>query len=233
MKRKSITLTICILAVLALASIGFASWIISNPEESGYAEGSIFVDNVTSQVYDVDATLSVTEIQYGVPTDYSPKATDWLTNNSGKYDSLETILTVVITPETGADVNTTLNAASLSVSLTGVKGGTEYTTEQLNNLFKDAGLTEPVLQIKNTSTEPEAPEWIAFDGTIDYENLVVNSTTGTCQIKITFSWGANGNPYTHYNGAGHSYAQDREEAEDFLAGVYEALYLLSYKVTIK
>ena len=135
MKRKSITLTICILAVLALASIGFASWIISNPEESGYAEGSIFVDNVTSQVYDVDATLSVTEIQYGVPTDYSPKATDWLTNNSGKYDSLETILTVVITPEEGADLNATLSSAALGVSLTGVKGGTEYTTEQLNNLF--------------------------------------------------------------------------------------------------
>lgn len=233
MKRKSITLTICILAVLALASIGFASWIISNPEASGYDDGTIWVDNVTSQVYGVTATLSNDTIQYGVPTDYSPKATDWLTNNSGKSDVLETILTVVITPETGADVNATLNAASLGVTLTGSKGGTEYTTEQLNTLFTNAGLGAPVLQIKNTSTEPEAPEWIAFDGTIDYENLVVDSTTGTCQIKIIFSWGANGNPYTYYNGEGHSYSTDRAAAEAFLANVYSALYGLSYKLTIK
>lgn len=230
MKRKSITLTICILAVLALASIGFASWIISNPEASGHDDGTIWVDDVTSQVYDVDATLSVTEIQYGVPTGYLPKATDWLTNNSGKYDSLETILTVVITPEEGADLNATLSSAALGVTLTGVKGGTEYTTEQLNDLFIDAGLAAPVMTIKS------GEDWVEFsDGTINYSDLVVDASagTGTCQIKITFSWGANGNPYTYYNGVGHSYAQDREEAEDFLEGVYAALYQLSYKVTIK
>lgn len=230
MKRKSITLTICILAVLALASIGFASWIISNPEESGYADGSIFVDNVTSQVYDVDATLSVTEIQYGVPKGYLPKTTDWLTNNSGKYDSLETILTVTITPEEGADLNATLSSVALGVTLTGVKGGTEYNTEELNDLFIDAGLPAPVMTIKS------GEKWVEFsDGTINYSDLVVDASAGTgkCEIKITFSWGANGNPYTYYNGTGHSYAQDREEAEDFLVGVYEALYQLSYKVTIK
>ena len=230
MKRKSITLTICILAVLALASIGFASWIISNPEASGHDDGTIWVDDVTSQVYDVAATLSVTEIQYGVPTGYLPKATDWLTNNSGKYDSLETILTVVITPEEGADLNATLSSAALGVTLTGVKGSTEYTTEQLNQLFRDAGLTDPVMTIKS------GEDWVEFsDGTINYSDLVVDTSegTGTCQIKITFSWGANGNPYTYYNGEGHSYAQDREEAEDFLEGVYAALYGLSYKVTIK
>ena len=227
MKRRSITLAICILAVLALASIGFASWIISNPEESGFAEGSIFVDNVTSQVYDVKATLSVTEIQYGVPTGYSPKPTDWLTNNSGKYDSLETILKVVITPEDGADVDATLKAAALGVTLTGVKSGTEYDTAGLNKLFTDAGLPAPVMTIKS------GEEWVAFDGTINYTDLVVDATSGTAQIKITFSWGTNGNPYTYYNGTGHSYAQDREKAEEFLGKVYEALYKLSYKVTIK
>lgn len=227
MKRRSITLAICILAVLALASIGFASWIISNPEASGYDEGSIWVDDVTSQVYDVTATLSNETIQYGVPIGYSPKPTDWLTNNSGKFDSLETILTVVIKPEAGADVDATLNAAALGVTLTGVKGGTEYDTTELNNLFTDAGLPAPVMTIKS------GEEWVEFDGTINYTDLVVDATSGTAQIKITFSWGANGNPYTYYNGTGHSYAQDREEAEEFLAAVYAALYELSYKVTIK
>ncbi len=229
MKRKSITMLICIFAVLAFASIGFASWIISNPEASSYDDGTIWVDDVTSQVYNVNATLSNETIQYGVPQGYSPKATDWLTNNSGKYDLLETVLTVVITPEDAANVDATLKAASLGVTLTGVKSGTDYDTEKLNKLFTDAGLTAPVLSIKN----PNADEWTSFDGTIDYENLLVNSTSGTAQIKITFSWGTNGNPYTYYNGEGHSYAQDRTEAEAFLAKVYAALYGLTYKVTIK
>ena len=227
MKRRSITLAICILAVLALASIGFASWIISNPEASGHDEGSILVDDVTSQVYEVTAALSNETIQYGVPTGYSPKPTDWLTNNSGKFDSLETILTVVIKPEDGADVNATLNAAALGVTLTGVKSGTEYDTAGLNKLFTDAGLPAPVMTIKSGA------EWVAFDGTINYTDLVVDATSGTAQIKITFSWGTNGNPYTYYNGTGHSYAQDREKAEEFLGKVYAALYELSYKVTIK
>lgn len=230
MKRKSITLTICILAVLALASIGFASWIISNPEANDYDDGTIWVDNVASQVYTVDASLSVKEIQFGVPSGYAPEATDWLTNNSGKTDSLETVLTVVITPEAGAIVEDTLKAASLGVTLNGVKDGSTLTYDQLSQKFVDAGLAKPTMSIKDPTTDL----WVDFtDGKIDFADLKVGATSGTCEIKITFGWGTNGNPYTYYNGAGHSYETDRTEAETFLNGVYEALNGLSYKITIK
>lgn len=232
MKRKSITLTICILAVLALASIGFASWIISNPNSGDVADGTIWVDDVESQVFDVETTLSVTSIQFGVPTDYQAKATDWLTNDSGKTESLETVLTVVIKPETGANLNDTLNAASLGVTLSGIAGSDELTFEELSQRFTNAGLAAPVITIKN----PSNSEWVAFtDGKIDFADLDVDETagTGTCEIKVTFGWGTNGNPYTYYNGVGRSYDTHREEAETFLNGVYNALNGLSYKITIK
>ena len=46
MKRKTLTLTLSILACLALIGVGFASWIIS-ANTSTKAEGSFIVDTVT------------------------------------------------------------------------------------------------------------------------------------------------------------------------------------------
>lgn len=230
MKRKSITLTICILAVLALASIGFASWIISNPEASGHDEGTVWVDDVTSEVYNVNATLSNKSIVFGTPDGYVAQPTDWLTNsNTDKTDSLETILTVVITPEDTTNVNATLNSASLAVTLSGEKtvdgSPVAIAPAELTTLFTDAGLAAPVMTIKS------GEEWVAFDGTIDKDDMVIDSTSGTAQIKITFSWGSNGNPYTYYNVK--AFEDYRTQAETFLKGVYTALNGLSYKVTIK
>lgn len=46
MKRKTLTLTLSILACLALIGVGFASWIISAGATKN-AEGSFIVDTVT------------------------------------------------------------------------------------------------------------------------------------------------------------------------------------------
>lgn len=46
MKRKTLTLTLSILACLALIGVGFASWIIS-ADTSTNAKGSFIVDTVT------------------------------------------------------------------------------------------------------------------------------------------------------------------------------------------
>ena len=46
MKRKTLTLTLSILACLALIGVGFASWIIS-ADTSTTAQGSFIVDTVT------------------------------------------------------------------------------------------------------------------------------------------------------------------------------------------
>lgn len=233
MKRKSITLTICILAVLALASIGFASWIISNPEASGHDEGTVWVDDVTSEVYNVNATLSNKSIIFGTPDGYVAQPNDWLTNsNTDKTDSLETILTVVITPEDTTNVTATLNSASLAVTLSGEKtvdgSPVAIAPADLTTLFTDAGLGSPTLEVLKPGT---VDQWLAFDGTIDKDDMVIDTTSGTCKIRITFSWGSNGNPYTYYNAK--AFNDYRTQAETFLKGVYTALNGLSYKVTIK
>ena len=54
MKRKTLTLTLSILACLALIGVGFASWIIS-ADAIKEAEGNIIVDTVTDKSYVISA----------------------------------------------------------------------------------------------------------------------------------------------------------------------------------
>ena len=73
MKRKSLTLTICILTILSLASIGFASWIIINPTPIEPTVGEIAVDDVTSEVFTIETAWDTTsngKINYGKPVGY-------------------------------------------------------------------------------------------------------------------------------------------------------------------
>lgn len=225
MKRKSLTLIICLLAVFALASIGFASWIITNPDESTEEEGTITVDDVESEVFEIGASWSTEhQIKFGVPSDYSAQSTDWLTNDSGNVDFLEAILVVTITAEDDENLESALTKSPIAVTLSGKKAGTDISTDALNELFTNANLPAPVLQVKDLTSG----EFVAFDGTIDYADLNADSK---CEIKVVFSWGTNGNPYTYYNAL--SFAEKRAEAETFLKGVYTALNGLSYKITIK
>ena len=48
MKRKTMTLVLCLLAALALVSVGFASWVIS-ADAQGNKEGQIIVDAVVEK----------------------------------------------------------------------------------------------------------------------------------------------------------------------------------------
>lgn len=225
MKRKSLTLMICLLAAFALASIGFASWIITNPDASTEEEGTITVDDVESEVFEIGAEWSTdNKIKFGVPSGYSAKTTDWLTNDSGNVDFLEAILVVKITAEDSENLESALTKAPITVTLSGKKSDEDISTDNLNSLFTNANLPAPVLQVKDLATG----EFVAFDGTIDYADLNAESK---CEIKVVFSWGTNGNPYTYYNAK--AFKDYHTEAETFLKGVYTALNGLSYKITIK
>lgn len=83
MKRKTLTLTLSILACLALIGVGFASWVIS-AGKTETVTGNIVVDDVS------DKRISLTyewvggnsSIIYGWDEKYTPKGTDWLKNNT-------------------------------------------------------------------------------------------------------------------------------------------------------
>lgn len=227
MKRRSLTLTICILAVLALASIGFASWIITNPNVGDYEDGTIVVDDVVSEEFIIEATWATegdNTIKFGVPSDYDAQPSDWLTNNSDNIENLEAELIIAVTATDGNQLESALTKSPLAVTLTGLLGDTELSNEDLNQKFTDAGLATPVILVKNSEGK-----YVKFDGKIDYADL---NSSNQCELKIVFSWGTNGNPYTYYNDLEYN-KENRDAAETFLKGVYTALNGLSYKITIK
>ena len=153
MKRKSLTLMICLLAAFALASIGFASWIITNPNASTEEDGTITVDDVESEVFEIGAAWSTdNKIKFGVPSGYSAKTTDWLTNDSGNVDFLEAILVVTITAEDSENLESALTKAPITVTLSGKKSDEDISTDNLNLLFTNANLAAPVLQVKDVAT---------------------------------------------------------------------------------
>lgn len=123
MKRKTLTLTLSILACLALIGVGFASWIIS-AEKTETVTGNIVVDDVSdkriSLTYEwVDGNSSII---YGWDENYTANAKDWLKNNTeGKKADLDLTLKITV-----KDVNENLYDPE-SISAT-IEADAAYTT---------------------------------------------------------------------------------------------------------
>lgn len=129
MKRKTLTLTLSILACLALIGVGFASWIIS-ADTSTTAQGSFIVDTVSDKSYTVtgDWKDKKSEIIFSAPT--GDTTSGWLTNDSAKKENLTVTyqLTVkygVNTPATGIKdkIITTVSAPADPNYTAAVNGG--------------------------------------------------------------------------------------------------------------
>lgn len=92
MKRKTLTLAICFLALIAIVSVGFASWIITRPVVDQNQEGSITAETVNDVSYQFNVKAndgSSNVIHFGSP-DGSPQkgGQTWLSNNGEKPENL-------------------------------------------------------------------------------------------------------------------------------------------------
>lgn len=66
MKRRSLTLVVCLLATLSLASVGFAAWVIS-AGDTEQMTGSFLVEDVTDERYEI-RNLSVDGVNWNHAT---------------------------------------------------------------------------------------------------------------------------------------------------------------------
>lgn len=181
MKRKTLTLTLSILACLALIGVGFASWIIS-ANTSTTAQGSFIVDTVTDNRLEATGRwITITKdsgenevvtsddnsakVSFGAPATMD-KTDAWLTND--KKGTTEK-LTVVY---------------ELTVK---TKGG-----EFVSNLSGDE-ITGTV----NCSDETYDPKYVALPTL-----TVTNKGNGIYYLQLDFDWGTDfggKNPYVYYN----------------------------------
>lgn len=207
MKRKTLTLTLSILACLALIGVGFASWIIS-ANTSTNAKGNIIVDTVTDKSYVISAASwkdGNSKISFGAPKEMN--VTDaWLTNNS--TDKTENLTVTYQLTVTYADTTpaTGLVDSNKIVATFGAPNDPKY-----NKAISDGLII--------------APE----------STIITETSDGVYEITVTYKWGkhfANSadategvNPYTYYNGNGR-------QANDII-GETSTTYMQDAKTSLK
>lgn len=214
MKRKTLTLTLSILACLALIGVGFASWIIS-ANATKEAEGSFIVDTVNDKTYKVEGAWlnSQSKITFGAPTTMDAED-PWLTNNSeGKTENLTVTYQLTVTYGDGTKATGIANKITAAVTAPADKN---YT----------AAANGKLIIAPTNATVVEAPEG-----------------NGKYNITVTYQWGEHFgkvNPYTYYNlknatdklnGSETTYMQDAKTSLDTLSKI-EASVVFTLNITV-
>lgn len=182
MKRKTLTLTLSILACLALIGVGFASWIIS-AGTSATDEGSFIVDTVTdNRLVATGRWITITKdsgenevvtsddnskkVSFGAPAKME-NTEAWLTNNSKDIVEKLTVVYELTVKTKGGD----------STAVTGLTS------------------TEITSSLSCAAT---------YEGYIVLPTAVVSEVgDGVYRLTLEFKWGSKFggvNPYEYYNG---------------------------------
>ena len=214
MKRKTLTLTLSILACLALIGVGFASWIIS-ADAAKKAEGSFIVDTVTDKSYKVEGNWlgNQSKITFGAPATMNA-VNPWLTNNSeGKTENLTVTYQLTVTYGDGS------KAAGIANKITAVVTAPE-------NANYTAAVNGKLIIAPTNATVEETGEG-----------------TGVYNITVTYQWGEHFgkvNPYTYYNektatdklsGTETTYMQDAKTSLETLSKI-EASVKFTLNITV-
>lgn len=216
MKRRTLTLTLCILACVALIGVGFASWIITN-DVAATKEGSIAVDVIDDQTHEIKITtdLSKTEVVFGAAAKSEGVQYNWL-----RYKNTDANQNLVITID--FTVTNFASLAGVTATIAEAETSTAYAAAvEAGYVCELADVKLEVSSITAVSTE--------------------DSKTGKGTVTITFKWGdhfGGVNPIDFYNqyassatnSAGKTYLQD---AKDVLNGdVFTALSSAKYVLTL-
>lgn len=220
MKRKTLTLTLSILACLALIGVGFASWIIS-ADTSTTAQGSFIVDTVSDKSYTVtgDWKDKKSEIIFSAPT--GDTTSGWLTNDSAKKENLTVTYQLTVkygdnTPATGIKdkIITTVSAPADPNYTAAVNGGL-------------------IIAPTNATVEETAEGSGIYNITVTYKWGKHFADSADASEGV--------NPYTYYNGkeatgklngSETTYMQDAKTSLETLSKI-EASVKFTLSITVK
>lgn len=242
--KKKLTITIAsILSVIVIIGVGFAAWVITNPNVTTSQDGTISVETVTDKSYSLTAAIEGA-ISFGAPKTPDAEATKGWLKNDAKTENLEATLTLKLNykywsviPENlklKIEAGTVLGESFEKDAGKKFEGLVEASILKNPTISYDEKTTNTPVTVTMNGAEVEIPK-TAF-GSADTTNSDT-AKTATATIKITFGWGtAFGsekpeNPYNYYNKRDYS-AELAKEANEKLTKLYNALNGVSYKVTV-
>ena len=172
MKRRSLTVLLCLLAIISLASVGFASWVIT-ADDTENVTGNIQVETVTDQRLDIKvADGQDLNINLLAPATQAKEGA-WLVGKSEKGSEKKTVA-----------INFTLGFKNTQTTGTPIATVTAEFDEETKTLIKKAVdanyIQEPTISIVN-------------NGNGNYV-LTINFEWGEAFGKV--------NPYDYYNAEG-------------------------------
>lgn len=221
MKRKTLTIAISIFALIAIVSVGFASWVITRQDQTKNAEGNITVETIDSgSLILLDSVKVSNNIVFGSPTN-SNEAGKWLTSNADVHEQLFATITIITSAKPDdnekfkVSANATTNADNYNAAVTANYIQSIKIISAESNDYSAAAITE----ISGSSFK----EIVDGDNKGKYE----------ANFKVAFAWGSKfdeKNPYTYYNSKTYSdYASD---ASTTLQDLYSKLDGVKYTVTV-
>ena len=213
MKSKTLTLAISVFALLAIISVGFASWVISRNDQTGDIEGSIQVDDVKDEGLGISyrwlnaagEAVANPLIAYGVPTKTKPEVVEWLKNETATAENLTVVLEISVeNQEALANKNVTVTFS--------VKNKTTTFDEQNGKSF--------VLPFGTETTKTYKQE---------------NFTNGVLKVTLEFRWGSDFggfNPLGENSIFGAYNKTDADKVSAALTALYTALNGVTYGVSV-
>ena len=220
MKRKSLTLLVCLLACLALGSVGFAAWVITSPN-SQTATGQVRVDVVEDARLQVNAEIDGTVV-FGSKTPATGNAYNWMKHDP--VTNLNENLTVTLKLTIGSFSNLTNDGTALTVT---------FSDEEGQSFFAEA-LSKGYVAVPPVATYTKAELKALADEEEDDVNKIEQDEL-YLEIDYTFTWGTafgGKNPIDFYNSTKYeeTYA---DAAKATLEELRALLDNVSYLVTIE
>lgn len=220
MKRRSLTLVVCLLATLSLASVGFAAWVIS-AGDTEQLTGSITVETVTDERY-VIKDLSVEGV---VLVDASGEKTENVAPNFvfGKTDPDKG--GGYIAPANPWLKNSTIEKLSLVVKFKVYQKAAGVDNADLEITNKDK------ITITNTfESLSDLGTYASIVAANPEANYVDSYFTFTISLQWGSEWGGE-NPFDYYNGEAMTDALALE-AKTKLTDMYSDLNGATYRLTV-
>lgn len=229
MKRKTLTLVLCLLATFALASVGFAAWVLTNPDVTvtGDTQGDFTVYSATDASVSVKASFDKTGFVFGAPVTPESGGNPWLTATGMATDVLTVNVTLTIA-----------NYASLSDAGLTIKIYPTFEENEDTSKLKSAITSNYIACLTGTFADENITIGSATKPAYVLTKQIAKSTIqptenegeGTVTFALTFAWGTEFgevNPFNYY------YDEPFDAAvATKLNGLHEALDQLKFNLLI-